>query len=289
MPLSSPVDGFRLAYDRLGSGPAVLLLHGWPGDRTDYRAMAPRLAGSCDLIVPDFRGFGGSDKHRADPGTAYSREAQARSLAGLIEELGLGGAVLAGYDVGSAVAQTVAKLRPDLVRGLVVAPPVPGAGERVLAADAIPEFWYQGLHRLDLAEQILDGHPGAIRAYLRHFWSHWSGPGFAIAEADLDHLVGVYSPPGAFVASVGWYRAATVIDAAREVPPAPEGRIAAPTAVLWPEFDPLFPIAWSDRLGEFFADVTLERVDGAGHFLPLEAPDVFAAAVRRQVARASAG
>ena len=40
---SDPVDGFRLAYDRAGSGPAVLLLHGWPGDRTDYRAVVPRL------------------------------------------------------------------------------------------------------------------------------------------------------------------------------------------------------------------------------------------------------
>ena len=64
------VDGFRLAYDRTGAGrgaPAVLLLHGWPGDRTDYRQVAPLLSASADVVVPDLRGFGESDKHHADP------------------------------------------------------------------------------------------------------------------------------------------------------------------------------------------------------------------------------
>jgi pimeloyl-ACP methyl ester carboxylesterase len=46
--------------------------------------------------------------------------------------------------------------------------------------------------------------------------------------------------------------------------------------VLWPEHDPLFPRAWSDRLDEFYRDVRLRPVDGIGHFLPLEAPRVLA-------------
>jgi pimeloyl-ACP methyl ester carboxylesterase len=66
-----------------------------------------------------------------------------------------------------------------------------------------------------------------------------------------------------------------------EAPPA--SRIAAPTSVLWPEFDPLFPRAWSDRLGEWFADVELRHLDGVGHFSPGEAPDAFAEAVQRAV------
>ena len=45
MKLSSPIEGFRLAYDRVGSGPPVVLLHGWPGDRTDFRDLVPLLAG----------------------------------------------------------------------------------------------------------------------------------------------------------------------------------------------------------------------------------------------------
>src|SRR4030088_300930 len=89
------IDGFRLAYDRTGAGPAVLLLHGWPGDRTDYREGVP-------LVAP-----------AADPGAGYSAVAQPRSLIGLIGDLALGPVVLAGYDIGSRIAQAIARDRPD--------------------------------------------------------------------------------------------------------------------------------------------------------------------------------
>ena len=67
--------------------------------------------------------------------------------------------------------------------------------------------------------------------------------------------------------------------------PAPEDRIAVPTTVLWPEHDPLFPLAWSDRIGEFFSDFELVVLDGVGHFSPLEAPDRIAAATARALRR----
>ena len=278
---SVPIDGFQLAYEREGSGPAVVLLHGWPGDRTDYRLVTPLLAGSADVVVPDLRGFGESDKHPTDPTEAYSVDAQARSVAGLIEELGLERPVVAGYDIGSRIGQRVAATRPDLVRALVISPPLPGIGDRILSAGAQGEFWYQGFHRLELAEQLVDGQPDAVRAYLRHFWTHWSGPGFRLTDDHLDHLVAVYSPPGAFVTSIGWYRAGAgaVARALAERVPDPADRLATPTMVLWPEHDPLFPRAWSDRLDTFFADVRLRAVDGVGHFLPEEAPADFAAAI----------
>ncbi len=286
MRFSSPIEGFRLAYDRVGSGPPVILLHGWPGDRTDYRELVPLLAGSAEVVVPDLRGFGHSEKHLDEPEQAYSGAAQARSIAGLIDELGLGPAVIAGYDVGSFVAQTVARTRPDLVRALVVSPPLPGAGRRVLSPEAAREFWYPPFHRLDLAEQLIDGNPKAVRAYLRHFWSHWSGPNYEVDDADLDHLVGVYSAPGAFTASVGWYRSSSSPDVAYVAEIAPErvDRISIPTTVLWQEFDPIFPREWSDRLDEFFADVSLEMLNGVGHFTPLEAPDRIASAIKKRLA-----
>lgn len=286
MATSAPVDGFRLAYDRAGSGPPVVLLHGWPGDRTDYRLLAPTLAETCEVVVPDLRGFGESDKHVADPAEQYSAAAQARSVVGLIEELGLDRPVLAGYDVGSRIAQTIARTigraRPELVRALVVAPPLPGIGKRVFAEQPQQEFWYQAFHQLKVIEELVDGKPEAVRAYLNHFWSHWSGPGY---EPDLDHLVEVYSPPGAFTASIAWYRAGAgsiATSAAEEAPPADE-RIGVPTTVLWPEHDPLFPREWSDKLDEFFSDVRLQLVDGVGHYAPLEYPDVMAAAVRAAI------
>ena len=227
------------------------------------------------MVVPDLRGFGESDKHVADPAAAYGADGQARSVVGLVEELGLDRPVFAGYDIGSRIAQAIARNRPDVVGALVISPPLPGVGTRVLSPEAQQEFWYQHLHRLDLAEQLVDGSPRAVRAYLRHFWSHWSGPDF---ERDRRPTSTTWcrctAPPGAFVASVNWYRAGAgaVARSLTERAPEPADRVAAPTTVLWPEFDPLFPRAWSDRLDDFFADARLEHVDGVGHFTPLEAP-----------------
>jgi pimeloyl-ACP methyl ester carboxylesterase len=87
-------------------------------------------------------------------------------------------------------------------------------------------------------------------------------------------------------ASVAYYRAgsgtvaALLADQTGEAEGAP---IRVPTTVLWPGDDALFPIAWADRLGDFFTDVQLDQVPGAGHFVPVEAPDAFARAVAARV------
>ena len=144
----------------------------------------------------------------------------------------------------------------------------------MLSPAATREFWYPVFHRLDLARQLLDGNPEALRAYLRHFWSHWSGPNYEVDEAHLDHLVDVYSPPGAFTASVGWYHSSSSPDAAyvAEIAPKPADRIRTPTTVLWQEFDPIFPSEWSDRLDEFFTDVSLEMLEGSVILPPWRPP-----------------
>lgn len=280
---SAPVDGFALAYDRRASGPAssprrpVVLLHGWPGDRTDYRLVVPLLDG-IDVIVPDLRGFGDSDRHQVNPEAHYSAAAQATSIAALIEELGLVQPIVAGYDIGSRIAQKLAEDRPDLVGGLVLSPPLPGVGSRVLNPESEPELWYQGFHRSGVAETLLDGDVDRVHAYLTHFWNHWSGPDFQIEQPDIDHLVHQYSRPGAFTSSIAWYRTGRgyVANALAEEAPAKQDRVAVPTEILWQEFDPLFPRDWADRIHDFFSDARLHWADGVGHFTPVEAPQLFA-------------
>jgi pimeloyl-ACP methyl ester carboxylesterase len=278
------VDGFRLAFDRFGSPdrPSVVLLHGWPGHRRDYRLVAADLTEIADVIVPDLRGFGDSDKHPVDPRRFYSADAQARSVAALLDELRLDRIVLGGYDIGSRVAQTLAHLIPERLVALVVSPPLPGVGDRVLGERAQREFWYQSFHQLDLADSLIDGKPDAVRAYLRHFWQHWSGPGFRLSDTDLDRLAADYKPPGAFTASIAWYRAGagTVAHSLNEQTPSPGERVSIPTRVLWPRHDPLFPPEWADRLDDYFSDVAVQFCSGAGHFTPLECAADFADSIR---------
>jgi pimeloyl-ACP methyl ester carboxylesterase len=281
VPHGASVDGFRLAYDREGAGPAVVALHGWPGSRRDYRDVVARLGGAVDVAVPDLRGFGDSDRHDAGL-DSYSADGQAASVLGLIDELELERPVLVGYDIGSRIAQAAARLRPEAVPALVLSPPLPGIGERVLTAEAQREFWYQPFHRLSLSSALIDGRRDAVRAYLGHFWEHWSAAAWSPPAAELEALADQYARPGAFAASIAWYRAGagTAAVALAERAPAPEDRSAVPTTVLWPTEDPLFPVAWADRLDAFFARAELRVVDGVGHFVPLEAPDAVVAAIR---------
>jgi pimeloyl-ACP methyl ester carboxylesterase len=285
VPVSSPVDGFSLAYERAGAGPSVVALHGWPGDRHDYRDVVTRLSAAADVVVPDLRGFGASDRHGRPAAEAYSAAAQARSVVGLLDELGLAPAVLAGYDVGGRVAQAVAAAAPERVRALVLSPPLPGIGSRILEPDAQREFWYQPFHGLPLADVLLDGEPRAVRAYLAHFWGHWSGPRWSLPTAELERLTRVYSAPGAFRASIAWYRAGagSVARSLAERAPAAEDRLARPVTVLWGERDPLFPVAWADRLDQFFAAASLRVLTDVGHFVPLEAPEAVARAIRERL------
>jgi pimeloyl-ACP methyl ester carboxylesterase len=183
MQYSAPADGFCLAYERSGSkNNPVVLLHGWPGDHTDWDQLVPGLTDIADVLRPDLRGFGQSDKHGGDPEEIYSGRGQARAVIALMDELGLEGAVVAGYDVGSFVSQAIAAMRPQLVKALVVSPPLPGAGQRVLELGPVTEFWYTSFHQLDLAKHLVDGNRDAVRAYLHHFWSHWSGPNYIVDE-----------------------------------------------------------------------------------------------------------
>jgi len=285
MPRGAPVDGFSLAYERAGSGPPAVLLHGWPGARQDYRDVLGLLAPHADVVLPDLRGFGDSDRHERPPKEAYSAGAQAASVLGLIRELGLDRPVLVGYDIGSRIAQAIAREQPEAVRALVLSPPLPGAGDRILTQDGMREFWYQPFHRLALAHELIDGDADAVRAYLRHFWEHWSAPGWELPADRFEELVALYARPGAFAASIAWYRAGSgaVAQSAAERPPAE--RIAVPTTVLWGEHEPLFPVAWSDRVGEWYANLELRVLDGVGHFAPAEAPEAVAEATVRALRR----
>jgi pimeloyl-ACP methyl ester carboxylesterase len=124
-------------------------------------------------------------------------------------------------------------------------------------------------------------------AVLLHRWPGWRADYRDVVPLRFEELVALYARPGAFAASIAWYRAGSgaVSQSASERPPAPEDRIRVPTSVLWGEHEPLFPPAWADRIGEFHADVGVEVLAGVGHFAPLEAPAAVAEATVRALRR----
>lgn len=287
---SAAVDGFALSYVRRGAGRPVLLLHGWPGFSYDWRRVLPRLARRADVVAPDLRGFGDSDGHEVEPLEAYTPDAQVRSLLGLLDELELPAVVVGGYDVGSRLAQTLARVAPERVRALVLSAPLyPGMGERRLSAPAQAEYWYQHFHRLPFADALIGRDRESVRIYLAHFYDHWVGRKDAVCPEEFEAVVDAYARPGALRSSIAWYRAGASAGVAANLDGGRTGAISQPTAVLWGALDPLFPPAWADRLGEFFPASSLQVLEGVGHFTPFEAPDAWLQAVERILAASAPG
>ena len=241
------------------------MLHGWPGSTADFRRVIPLLGEDVNPIVPALRGFGPAFDGELTASTATALAHAERVIASLD-----GPAIFAGYDIGSRVAQTIARIAPELALGLVVTPAYPGIGDRRNEPEMQQHFWYQHFHRNGLASTLIDGKPQAVRDYLTYVWGTWTSDPSLIADPEFDALVADYARPGAFTASIQWYTANRV--------PAIETPTAVPTVMLWPVDDPLFPLRWADRFDEWFTNGRLEEVSSR-HFVPLEAPEVFARAI----------
>ncbi|MBP1933343.1 alpha/beta fold hydrolase [Ammoniphilus resinae] len=273
-------DGYRLHYVREGQGIPVLLLHGWPGFWYDWCKVIPLLSKEADVIVPDFRGFGLSDKPKIEPVAGYSPAILARDIIGILDHLGVDEVIVAAHDIGATIAQTLAKTYPSRIKSLVLFnPPYPGIGARRFDPDVQPQFWYQHLHNLDLFEQLFANEPSAARKYVRHFYEHWSGEKGSIEENDLQSILDRYAEPGALLSSIMYYRARAADKAKQASGSSPSSPIIQETSVVWGEADPVMKVEWSDRLGEFFENFTLKRLSGIGHFVPLESPKEAAAAI----------
>ena len=108
------VRGANLHVARAGLGPPLLLLHGWPEFWLTWEPVMTRLANRFDLIAPDLRGFGGSDK----PAGPFGPADQAEDLVGLLDALGIGSVGIVSHDVGATITQTLARRHPNRIVGL---------------------------------------------------------------------------------------------------------------------------------------------------------------------------
>jgi pimeloyl-ACP methyl ester carboxylesterase len=264
------VNGLNYHFVRQGSGPPVLLIHGWPGFWFEWHRNIGPLSQRFDVVVPDMRGYGYSEKPDLPPETGYTPEVFAGDIKALIEALGLGRVSIVTHDFGAVWTQQFARTYPDMLDKLVLFdPPYPGIGSRWFELPQIFHSWYQIFHQMPWAEDLVGSSREATRIYISHFLSAWSADKKLWTDDEIERYVDAYSQPGALRGGFSCYRAVF-----RGGLGGGDPTVRTPTLVLWGDGDSILPYAWADRLGEYFPNHTMKKVEGAGHFMMREKPDV---------------
>jgi haloacetate dehalogenase len=260
-------DGVRIHYRREGTGPAMVLLHGYPQTGHEWRKVMPSLARRFTVVAPDLRGYGDSDR----PAGGYDKRTMAADIAQVIRALGLAPVVLVGHDRGARVAHRFALDHPALLSRLVLLDIAPTYDllERMDLRSARAR-WHWLFHLVpDLPEALTAGRE---EIYLRHFFRSAAHNPAAIEEEAVQEYVRCFREPGAMRAGFEDYRAAVTTDLAHDGADR-DRKVAAPTLVLWGETgrSPQVP----DMVGVWKA--RCDQVEGfaipeCGHYIPEEQP-----------------
>ncbi len=268
-----------------GSGPPLLLLHGFPETHLMWRDIAPRLAGRFTVVCADLTGYGQSGCPPSAPDHArYAKRAMAQDMVAAMERLGFSRFAVAGHDRGGRVAYRMALDHPDRIAALAVLDilPVETVWERADARLALG-YWPWSLLAQDapLPERILTACADAI---VDQALGGWGSPAVAFPQEVRDAYVGVLRDPRHAHAICEEYRAAAGIDREHDRADRSAGRrIACPVLALWSGQGPL--ATWYDNEGgplalwRDWADQVEGRAVDGGHFFPEEAPEYTADAL----------
>jgi haloacetate dehalogenase len=257
---------------RAGSGPPLLLLHGFPQTHVLWHKVAPALARQFSVVAPDLRGYGQSSKPPGGThGAAYAKRVMARDLVEVMGALGHERFAVAGHDRGGRVAYRLALDHPQRVTHLAVLDIVPTLDtweQMDRTTGAFGYHWYFLAHPAPFPETLI----AASREYfLRHTLDSWCGTPGAITDEAWRAYLDAFTPE-AIRGSCEDYRAGVYIDPELDAADRAAGRrIACPVLALW-----------GDRLGgrprnlldswRKWADDVSGRGLPCGHFLPEEAP-----------------
>lgn len=195
------VNGTRLHYVAGGSGPAVVLLHGWPYTWAEWRKVMPFLAAAGHTVIaPDLRGLGAS----ARPAEGYDKQTVAEDVHALAHHLGHTTIDVVGTDIGMMVAYAYAAAHPDEVRRLVLAESLlPGFGLEELMNPATGGYWHFGFHmQVDLAERLTAGREAV---YLDPNWAMMSAAPDGLDPAARAEYLHHYAAPGGMRAGFEHY------------------------------------------------------------------------------------
>lgn len=272
--------GVRLHYVRQGQGQTILFLHGWPGFWYDWRRILSLLHDSpFDRIALDLRGFNQSDKPDLPPQKGYALQNFTEDLHGFCQKLSLSSVILVAYDLGAVVAQKFAQLYPDLIQGLVLLnPPYGGIGSRCFEEKFLQERWYYLFHRVPWSDQLVNYDWVTTHIYINHFYQAWLKQKNSLRPKECEAIIEIFCRSNMFRSSISWFRTQEAWSILQEPPTL---KITSPTEILWSDSDPLLPVSWSDRLGEYFQQYSLTLLKDIGHFVPFEAPQAVIQAISR--------
>ena len=261
------VNGFRMHYVTAGSGYPLVLLHGWPQSWFEWRKIIPALAQHYQVIVPDLRGLGDSEK----PLTGYDKRTLACDVRELLSQLGLERVGVIGHDWGGAVAFYLAYDHRALVERLFILDMIPGlcrAGEAfpLELAIKINHVFFHGGNPDWAAMLVGQNIDGYLRRFLTTLDFNYSPAVFS--EADIAEYVRVNSLPGALRAGFEWYATGLREDAVN---------LAAATEKLT---IPVLAYGGDTFLGDirpYWTPVAQHVTGGVvaqcGHFIPEEQPE----------------
>ena len=261
-----------------GSGPPLLLLHGYPQTHMMWGQVAGDLARDFTVIAPDLRGYGGSTAPSdAEDHSSYSKRAMARDAVALMKHFGFESFDLAGHDRGGRVAYRLALDHPQAIRRLTILDIIP-TGEVWARADRSLAlgYWHWSFLVQPFAEEII-----GQDAELFFFAGQYRATVGAFGKEALADYVESLRDPKMIHAICEDYRAGARFDRDLDDEDKAAGRkIACPVQILWGGKGAL--AAWYDTLAiwrEWASDVRGQAVD-CGHFIPEEKPAETLAALR---------
>ena len=268
----------NVAIDGPDDGPSVILLHGFPESHRTWREIAPRLADCFRLVMPDQRGFAGSDMPPSVDDYATGKLVD--DLFALADALHIGRFALVGHDWGGAVAWAAALGGdPRLARLAIVNSPHPAVFQKSVIEDSEQRAASQYINAFKAPgiEEHIRG-KGFDWFFERSFSPHVDLA--LISPAEKRQYLADWSQPGALEAMLNWYRASKMVVPPHGVTiPLPDfllrisRTIRIPTLVIWGMRDPALLPVQLDGLDRLVDDLQIVRLPDAGHFAPWEAPD----------------
>ena len=285
--LELDANGLRFVAHDAGRGPLVLCLHGFPDTPRSFRHQVPALVDAgYRVVAPYMRGYAPTE---IPADGAYQTVVLGQDALGLIDALGAEQAIVFGHDWGALAAYALAAKHPRRISRLVAAA-VP-YGPAFLAAfttsyEQLKRSWYTFFFQQPMAA-VAVAHQD--HRFIRRLWADWS-PGWCVPEDELQIVCDTLARPGVLEAALAYYRC--TLDPAFQRPELAEEQgaqhlspIEVPTLYLHGRADGCMGVELTaDMAGMFPAGLTSVIVDGAGHFVHQEKPDVVNDAILRFLA-----